>query len=67
MNKWISLKETRKHDRYNGGGDWLRKGWGGLAGGGGALRNQQMNEKWESEIWAEVSARQLPRSTTNGR
>ena len=51
----------------NGGGDWLRTGWGGLAGGGGALRNQQMNEKWESEIWAAVSARQLPRSTTNGR
>lgn len=26
-----------------------------------------MTEKWESEIWAAVSARQLPRSTTNGR
>lgn len=23
---------------------------GVLSGGGGALRNQQMNEKWESEI-----------------
>ena len=69
MNKWISLKETREEKMIvttEEGTGYIR-GRGGLSGGGGAPRNQQMTEKWESEIWGAVSARQLPRSTMNGR
>lgn len=67
MNKTQWARQMRKHDRYSGGGDWL-KGEGTLpGGGGGALRNPQMTENWESEIWFAVSARWLSRPALGGR
>lgn len=68
MNEWNLVEETvAKNDRYRGGGDCLSRG-GGLPGGGvGTLRNHQMTENQESEIWVAVSARLLSRPALGGR